>query len=127
MAPAVPACAQARVQSCRLSGIRPGDVVLLEREGRFVLHRFLTTLYVGTRRYLLVKPDRGRRPDPPWPAESLVGRLSEIREGEAVRPYRPGFRDRVRAIAAGFLWSTVVRLLKEARGFVWSRARRRRS
>ena len=125
MDPAVPEGAQVRVERCRSSHLRAGDVVLLERGGRFVLHRYLATIRLGSRRRLLTKSDRRRRPDAPWPTDSLVGRLAEIARDGAGRPYRPSRRERVAAALSGFFWGSIAPFLRDARDTLGLRRRRK--
>lgn len=112
MAPAVARNASVRAEPCDHSSLRPGDVVLVELDGRLVMHRFLARVPSGGRRRLLVKADSRWRPDAPQPVESLIGRLAEIDDGEAVRPYSARVRDRIRAAALGILWSIFLRFAR---------------
>lgn len=112
MAPDVPRNASIRAEPCECSGLRPGDVVVVELHGKLVMHRFLARLSLGGRSRLLVKADARWRPDAPLPAESLIARLAEIRDGETARPYSPRALDRVRAAALGMLWSLVLRFAR---------------
>ena len=124
MAPAVPAGAVVRLESCGAGALRPGDVVLLDRGGVFFLHRYLGRTGAGNGRRLLVKSDRGRRPDAPWPPASVVGRLAEVGEGESALPYRPSRAARVRAAAEGLFWAHAFPFLRDARDAVLGRGRR---
>ncbi|MHC4198638.1 MAG: S24/S26 family peptidase [Planctomycetota bacterium] len=131
MDPAVPEGAQVRVERCRPSCLRPGDVVLLQRGGRFVLHRYLAAIRVGARARILTRSDRKRRPDAPWPTDSLVGRLAEIapgcgkadtRDGTG-RPYRPSRRERLAAALWGLFWGSIAPFLRDARDTLGLRRR----
>jgi hypothetical protein len=115
MAPAVPTGAVVRLEPCGAATLRPGDVVLLERGGTFFLHRYLARMGTGVRRRLVVKSDRGRRADAPWPPTSVVGRLAEIGEGDSARACRPGRAARLRAAAEGLFWAHAFPFLREAR------------
>jgi hypothetical protein len=121
MDPAVPLGAAVRLEPCCAGGLRPGDVVLLERNGRFFLHRYLARRGTGAGRRLVAKADRGARPDAPWPPESLLGRLAEVGEGASARPYRPGRRARLRAAVEGLFWAHVFPFLRDARNAVLRR------
>jgi len=139
MDPAVPEGAEVRVERCRPSHLRPGDVVLLQRGGRFVLHRYLATIHVGARTRIVTKSDQRRRPDAPWPPRSLVGRLAEIGPGCADfgelsraaadrhegtgRPYRPSRRERLAAALSGFFWGSIAPFLRDARDTLGLRRR----
>ena len=67
-----------RVEPCSGRRVRPGDVVLFERPGRFVLHRVLRVS--GSR--LLLKGDACFDVDGWIPREQVLGRLSP-RPGDA--------------------------------------------
>lgn len=133
MDPAVPEGAQVRVERCRPSCLRPGDVVLLQRGGGFVLHRYLATVRTGARARLLTRSDRRRRPDAPWLPENLVGRLAEIAPARATvntrtgtrRPYRPSRRERLAAALWGLFWGSVAPFLRDARDTLGLRRRRK--
>ena len=112
MAPTVARNASIRAEVCDDSTLRPGDVVLVERDGGLVMHRFLAGFSLRGRRRLLVKADNRWRPDAPLSVEGLVARLVEIRDGETLRPYSARVRDRVRAAALGLFWSIVLRLTR---------------
>ncbi|MHC4247734.1 MAG: S24/S26 family peptidase [Planctomycetota bacterium] len=127
MVPAVPAGAVVRLEPCGAGALRPGDVVLLERGGTFFLHRYLARTGSGPRRRLVVKSDRGRRADAPWPPTSVVGRLAEIGEGQAARACRPGRAARLRAAAEGLFWAHAFPFLREARDALTGRRRGGRS
>ena len=60
-----------RVEPC-VGPLRPGDVVLFERDGRLVLHRVLRV----TRTRLLLKGDARRDPDGWVLREDVFGRLA---------------------------------------------------
>lgn len=143
MDPVVPEGAEVRMERCSPSRLLPGDVVLLERGGKFVLHRYLARVRVGRRTGLLTKADRRRRPDALWPPGSLVGRLAEITpacpEGravhgaeadgraEAVRRYRPSPAERIEAAFLGFFWRNIAPFLRDARDTLCLRRFRRPS
>jgi hypothetical protein len=132
MAPVVEAGARVRLAPCGAGDLRPGDVVLLERGGIFFLHRYLARTGTGARRRLIVKGDRGRRADAPWPPASVVGRLVEVvaaaenaeeNEGESTRAYCPGRAARFRAAAEGLFWAHAFPFLREARNALLGRSR----
>jgi len=127
MVPVVPVGARVRLESCGAGSLRPGDVVLLERDGVFFLHRYLLRTGAGGRRRLIVKSDRGRRADKPWPPASLVGRLVEVAEeaGDAsAGAYRPGRAVRLRAAAEGLFWAHAFPFLRQIRDSLIGRRRR---
>jgi hypothetical protein len=133
MVPAIAAGAVVRLEPCVAGELRPGDVVLLERDGTFFLHRYLARAGSGSLRRLIVKSDRGRRADAPWPPASVVGRLVEIvgvaggddvGGGEPARSYRPGRAARLRAAAEGLFWAHAFPFLRDARNVLLGRPRR---
>jgi len=127
MVPVVPVGSRVRLESCGAGSLRPGDVVLLERDGVFFLHRYLLRTGTGGRRRLIVKSDRGRRADRPWPPASLVGRLVEVTgETEVSRGgvYRPGRAVRLRAAAEGLFWAHAFPFLRQVRNALLDRRRR---
>ena len=127
MAPAVPVGARVRLESCGVGSLRPGDVVLLEGDGAFFLHRYLLRTGTGGGRRLIVKSDRGRRADAPWPPASLVGRLVEVaREagGASAGTYRPRPAARLRAAAEGLFWAHAFPFLRDVRDSLLGRRHR---
>ncbi len=124
MAPVVPVGARVNLVPCNAGRLHPGDVILLERDGAFFLHRYLARTGTGVRRRLVVKGDRGRRADAPWPPASVVGRLVEVIEingSESTRAYRPGPAARLRAAAEGLFWAHAFPFLREARNALLGR------
>jgi hypothetical protein len=105
-----PAGAAVRVEVCALSGLCPGDVVLIARGGVFFLHRFLRMVSVDGELRLLTKGDSARRPDRPCRPECLLGRLTEVRADGLVRRYRPSLCQRVWAAFSGLAWWLVMLL-----------------
>ena len=63
---------EVEILSCPLADVRKGEVVLALRDGRFFLHRFLGRLPGG----FLLRGDSMPGPDPEFPGEMLLGRLS---------------------------------------------------
>jgi hypothetical protein len=84
------------IESCLLNDVRPGDIVLALRDDRFFLHRLVAVR--GTDGFLL-RGDSVPRPDPLFPASSLLGRLTTRNTG---RRSGPGF---------GAKWSRAVGLI----------------
>jgi len=60
------------IASCPLEDVRPGEIVLAFRGGRFFLHRLLARPVGGG---FLLQGDSVPRPDPQFPSEALLGRL----------------------------------------------------
>ena len=60
------------IAGCKTEDVRPGDVVLALREGRFFLHRFMKR--AGHDRFTL-RGDSMPSADPEFSSEALIGRL----------------------------------------------------
>lgn len=79
MAPLVAAGDAVVIRAVAPESLAPGDIVLLESAGVFVLHR-LAVIRAG--RGLLTQGDRNAEPDGPWPPEALIGRaVAVVRAG----------------------------------------------
>jgi hypothetical protein len=66
------------IASCSLADVRPGEIVLAQRDGRLFLHRFVRSRFdarVSAVEFLL-RGDSMPDCDPPFPAHSLLGRLA---------------------------------------------------
>jgi hypothetical protein len=76
------------IAACSINDVRRGEIVLAFREGRFFLHRFLAQ---HEQDGFLMRGDSMPGPDPVFPADALLGKLSQlVREGQAVSvPARP--------------------------------------
>jgi hypothetical protein len=61
------------IVACSIQQVRPGDIVLATREGRFYLHRFLSHCQPTG---FFVRGDSMPTPDPIFPDEALLGRLA---------------------------------------------------
>jgi hypothetical protein len=79
---------QDRLQVAPLDGARPGDLVVARRAGILVAHRLVRL----DGAMALTKGDACAAPDPPLPAEALLGRVVAVRR----RPWRR-LLDKVRA------------------------------
>jgi hypothetical protein len=60
------------IEGCSLGELRPGEVVLAQRDDRFFLHRLVAD--PGPKGFVL-RGDCVRSPDPAYPADALLGRL----------------------------------------------------
>jgi hypothetical protein len=60
------------IASCSLKDVRPGEIVLALRDGRFFLHRLAAP---GTLNGFVLRGDSMPGSDPQFPAEALLGRL----------------------------------------------------
>jgi hypothetical protein len=63
---------EVEIANCSLTDLRPGQIVLALREGRFFLHRFVAQR--GPDNFVL-RGDSMPNPDPVFPAEALLGGL----------------------------------------------------
>ena len=86
------------IASCSLEEVRPGEIVLAQREGRLFLHRLVGRFNTPcTPNGFLLRGDSMPGPDPRFPSEALLGRLvrkvdESADEGGASAPVRrPGF------------------------------------
>jgi hypothetical protein len=81
------------IAGCSLRETRRGDIVLACREGRFFLHRLLTSFEADG---FLARGDSMPRPDPRYLTGAFLGRLVRVfRAGRAISvpvPSRPWFR-----------------------------------
>ena len=60
------------IASCLPEDVRPGEIVLALRDGRFFLHRFVAPCKPSGFR---LRGDSMPGPDPPFPSEAFLGRL----------------------------------------------------
>jgi hypothetical protein len=103
------------IASCSLEDLRPGEIVLAQREGRFFLHRLFGRFTdPGTPNGFLLRGDSMPGPDPQFPIEALLGRLvrrvdESADDGRAVHAaaLRRGFR----ANGFGVKWSRALGIL----------------
>ena len=79
------------IAACSINDVRCGEIVLAFWEGRFFLHRFLAQ---HEQDRFLTRGDSMPGPDPVFPADALLGKLSHVvREGQSVSvPARPWSR-----------------------------------
>jgi hypothetical protein len=81
MAPTLQPGDEVFVEAASLDALRPGDLVLVQEEGRSLLHRFLGVRCQGEQRMVLTGGDRLWRADPLCPEEALKGRAVAILRG----------------------------------------------
>src|SRR5260370_10073752 len=73
------------IESCSLGDVRPGEIVLARREGRLILHRLIAPC---TPHGFLLRGDSVPSPHPPFPPETLLGRIAgRWDEGRTVYAY----------------------------------------
>jgi len=92
-----------KIESCSLDEVRPGEIVLAQRDDRLVLHRLVADR--GANGFVL-RGDSARHPDPEYPPDALLGRL--VRDS-----HETGGRSET---------SEHARLIAEWLGAKWSRA-----
>jgi hypothetical protein len=79
------------IASCSLKDVRPGEIVLALRDGRFFLHRLVARC---TPNGFLLRGDSMSGSDPQFPPEALLGRLvrsADERRAVSAAALRPGF------------------------------------
>jgi len=75
------------IAACSINDVRRGEIVLAFRDGRFFLHRFLAQ---HEQDGFLTRGDSMPGPDPVFPADALLGKLSHVvREGQTVSVLAP--------------------------------------
>jgi len=79
------------IASCSAQDVRPGEIVLALRDGRFFLHRLVAS---STTKDFVLRGDSVPCPDPQYPVAALLGRL--VRRADGMRGFsaaalRPGF------------------------------------
>ena len=110
----IPEGALVRAEPCSTAALVPGDVVLMEDEGGFYLHRYLLCLGGGAREVLLTKGDEAERPDSLAGSSKFMGRLVEMKVDGRVARYHPATGERMGAFLSGWFWLVFI-LLKAAR------------
>ncbi len=65
------------IKSCSLADVRPGEIVLARHEGRLFLHRLVAATADG----FVLRGDSMPGPDPRFPSDALLGRLSCVVDG----------------------------------------------
>lgn len=64
---------EVEITACFIEDLRPGEIVLAQRDGRFFLHRFVAHCDPSG---FLLQGDSMPTPDPQFPNDALLGRLS---------------------------------------------------
>ncbi|HOV48617.1 MAG TPA: S24/S26 family peptidase [Anaerolineae bacterium] len=103
---------EAHVAPVAAEALQPGDWIIIRAPNGPLIHRFLGFTREGE---LLTKGDAHRAPDPPWPQEALLGRVTAFtRRGitTVVRPHSLAERTKT-------MWHRVV-------AGIWQRRRSRR-
>jgi hypothetical protein len=81
---------EVEIEGCSLKDVRPGEIVLVQRDERLVLHRLVSADNLGC----LLQGDSVSLSDPPYPAAALLGRLVRRIDGgrrSLALGLRPGF------------------------------------
>ena len=95
------------IESCSLEDVRPGEIVLVRREGRLILHRLIAPC---TPNGFLLRGDSVPSPDPLFPPETLLGRIAR-RCDEGRTACGADLRPVVRANGFGVKWSRALGML----------------
>ncbi len=74
------------IVTAEVSRLRPGDLLLVDRDSRFFCPRFLGTVERSGRLLLRTKGDLLAREDPPVAPDAVLGRVDAV-SGEARPPY----------------------------------------
>ncbi|NOZ02073.1 MAG: hypothetical protein GXP54_09320 [Deltaproteobacteria bacterium] len=90
MAPELEEGDEVLIRSVRPGDLAPGDVVAYTRGGRIISHVLLFSLGMGKNRRLFCKGTANRRGDPPVRWEDVVGRVTAVRKGGAMRAINRG-------------------------------------
>jgi len=68
---------------CRLPGdLTVGDIGLFEHRARFFIHRIQRLLILNASLHFVTRGDSASHDDPPFPAESLLGKVVQIEHGK---------------------------------------------
>jgi len=94
---------------CSLDEVRPGEIVLALRAGRFFLHRLVESQANG----FVLRGDSMPAADPPYPSEALLGRLVSAASTDADSYKKPGLAASAcnRALGMMFCHCSIVRRL----------------
>lgn len=86
MAPLIQPGDEVVVTAVAAKALRPGDLVVAAAPGKpFVVHRLVALRHQGDAAWLVTRGDRSDMPDPPWPAESVIGRaVAVVRSGRTL-------------------------------------------
>ena len=66
------------LEECDARTLRPGEIVVYRNGSRLAVHRVLAVRGRNGQTWVLTRGDNSRRPDREWPAERLVGRVTEV-------------------------------------------------
>src|SRR5713226_259920 len=73
------------VQSCSFAEVKPGELVLCVREGRFLVsHRIVSKCSAESGAFLITRGDCMPKEDAPVPPGELLGKITEIRRKGAL-------------------------------------------
>lgn len=70
------------VRQCGIAEVRVGDIVLFERDSGLCAHRVVSKIRGTDQTCLITQGHQLPRPDPPVPAEELLGTITLIERGE---------------------------------------------
>ena len=77
---------RARVMRASLAELRPGDLVVVEKDGKLILHRYLARVPGAPRPLILTKGDALPTADAPADAGQVLGKVTRIGLGGFVLP-----------------------------------------
>ena len=66
------------LEECDAKALRPGEIVVYQGRARLAVHRVLAVVAKDGQTWVRTCADNSRTPDPEWPADRLVGRVTEI-------------------------------------------------
>jgi signal peptidase I len=100
MAPAIQPGDLLHIERARPRDLRPGDVILFERDGRLFAHRVVR----WHRRRLITRGDAHFRSDPPIDADQIVGIVTIASRDGGDADFRKSAKTRMLAGAMRILW-----------------------
>jgi signal peptidase I len=69
------------IESRRAGDLTVGDIGLFEHRARFFIHRIQRLLVLNASLHFVTRGDSASHDDPPFPAESLLGKVVQIEHG----------------------------------------------
>ncbi len=66
------------LEECDAKALRPGEIVVYQNGARLAVHRVLAVRGRNGQTWVRTRGDNSRKPDPEWPAERLIGRVTEV-------------------------------------------------
>lgn len=104
----------ALIEKCSLDALKPGDVVVFKRAGKWIAHRLLKKIKLNGKTTLLAKGDSCLKTDPAVSGEMFAGRIvSAERKGKTILLNNQGLYSIIilkLSKTSGFLLHALVRL-----------------